>query len=499
MFKSKFIFFCILNLALQSHAQLVFEGGVVSLDSLNTTANESHLMTTTDDQKIYFTRSFYPLNTGGIDNPGDIYLTKKNKDWQRPIRLSNSDSDAIEIPVGMLSDDLVFAKIVEKFNQYTTRIYRQDPNGTSPIIIPYFKNHGSHLSGYISSDERFLLLSMESTTTYGVEDIYVCKRKNDVNWSSPKNLGSMINTAFQEFTPFLTTDGQTLYWSTNGREGLGSFDIYSSQRLDDSWQKWTEPTNIGPVINSEGAETSFQLSGGYAYFISSRDSEGYGDLKRIKLMRSPDNNEGDSSLNNITSLRFFEFHIFDHQSHEPLPAVIEMESNLFDTTYEAAQKVFLPFSKISDYKITVQVTGYFPREVLFTETELSESPVNKIDMKRIEVGVTMQLNKVLFEKGSTRLIEGSELELDELVKILSENPKINIMITGHTDGIGSPSKNLKLSQLRAERVRMYVLKKGIANTRVQYKGYGGTRPIASNESEETRRLNRRVEFTILEN
>ena len=145
------------------------------------------------------------------------------------------------------------------------------------------------------------------------------------------------------------------------------------------------------------------------------------------------------------------------------------------------------------------MTGYFPREVLFTETELSENPVNKIDMKRIELGVTMQLKKVLFEKGSTRLIEGSELELDELVRILNENPEINIMIKVHTYVIWSPSKNLKLSQLRADRVRMYVLKKGIANTRVQSKGYGGTQPIASNESEETRRLNRRVEFTILKN
>jgi outer membrane protein OmpA-like peptidoglycan-associated protein len=120
-------------------------------------------------------------------------------------------------------------------------------------------------------------------------------------------------------------------------------------------------------------------------------------------------------------------------------------------------------------------------------------------LQPIEVGTTVNLRSVLFEQSKTSLLPESFAELDLIVSFLKDNPSVQIELSGHTDNRGVPFQNVKLSQGRVDTVKEYLISKGIDKKRISGKGYGGNKPIASNTTEETRRLNRRVEFTIKKN
>jgi outer membrane protein OmpA-like peptidoglycan-associated protein len=134
------------------------------------------------------------------------------------------------------------------------------------------------------------------------------------------------------------------------------------------------------------------------------------------------------------------------------------------------------------------------------ELQLSSADVSRdFELDPLEVGATFRLNKVYFERGTSTLLEDSFEELEGVVELLNENPGIKIELSGHTDNQGSSKLNIKLSQERVDVVELYLTEHGIESKRIKGKGYGGTRPVASNASEETRKLNRRVEITILKN
>jgi len=131
--------------------------------------------------------------------------------------------------------------------------------------------------------------------------------------------------------------------------------------------------------------------------------------------------------------------------------------------------------------------------------------VNTYEMKELEMnfklqpvamGVTVNLKDILFEQGTTNLLAQSYPEMDLVVSFLKTNPKVKIELAGHTDNRGIPTQNVKLSQARVDKVRAYLISKGVESKRITGKGYGGSKPIASNDTEETRQFNRRVEFII---
>ncbi len=152
-------------------------------------------------------------------------------------------------------------------------------------------------------------------------------------------------------------------------------------------------------------------------------------------------------------------------------------------------------SAIADQSIfQAHAPGFIPKEVKYNGgKELT------IALMKADIGITVTLDNVLFEQASTVMLPGSERDLDLVVDLLEENPNVKIELSGHTDDRGPASKNVKLSKKRVNSVKDYLVEKGIKSNRISGKGYGGSKPIASNEVEETRKLNRRVEFTIVEN
>ncbi|MEM9327251.1 MAG: OmpA family protein [Bacteroidota bacterium] len=484
-------------------AQIAFDGPARSIDTLNSAFDENYLYIGYDGQRLIYTKLKHPANRGGSANPGSLWTATASENWEDARELPFSDTTSSSVPFGLVGENLIYGEVTPNFSTFDSKILAARVAGDTPdgeVSVPYFKNKSEFLSGYVSPDGNVLLLSMEGRNSYGVEDIYVSLRKSSGVWGFPKNLGAFVNTAFQEFTPFLSADKQTLYWSSNGREGEGSFDVYSSQRLDDTWQNWTEPVNLGSGVNTQGAETSFQLAGEYGYFVSTQNSDGYGDIRKIKLKEPEDLPTLDSIAPPQTDVDLLsrEFHLYDAETGEKVQANLRFEGPELDTTFVDASSVILPRRQLFDMTLTVESVGYLKLERFFTSTELQANSLFRLEITPLAVGATVQLRNVLFQRGTIDFIGGSELELDRVVEMMESNPSIRILVKGHTDNVGDPTKNLQLSRRRAKKVKDYLLENGIASSRVQSRGYGGNDPIASNNSEDTRKLNRRVEFTIVE-
>ena len=216
------------------------------------------------------------------------------------------------------------------FTDGVLKIYNFSNDGNvrilSTSIISYYNSKSSLISGSISSDKNLILLSLESFGTYGVEDLYMSKKINDTIWSSLKNLGSSINTSFQEISPFLLDDNKTLIFSSNGYDGYGSFDVFYSSRLDDNWKNWSEPVNLGSEINSEGLEDSFNYNRikQIITYSSSRNSLGNSDLKLYYVNKKTNDSiefikDSNKQINNVEDgQRLVLNKVLFHQSSDKL-------------------------------------------------------------------------------------------------------------------------------------------------------------------------------------
>jgi outer membrane protein OmpA-like peptidoglycan-associated protein len=187
------------------------------------------------------------------------------------------------------------------------------------------------------------------------------------------------------------------------------------------------------------------------------------------------------------------------KTNQPLTATLTFHSDsLFKTVAAPDGRYKIVIPSVNEYSVRVEAAGYVGNfEKLDVRTYEMKTLEMNFKLQPIEIGATVNLKSVLFQQSTFNLLPESNDELDLVVSLLKTNPKVEILLTGHTDNRGNPEHNLRLSQKRVERVKGYLVSKGISNKRINGKGFGGSKPIASNDSEETRRLNRRVEFTIV--
>ncbi len=475
--------------------QVAFDGQPQSLKHLNSVYDENFLVLG-QDGAIYFTRLKHPANPKGVNNPGHIWVVKNDTVIES---LAGQKASAMGAFLGTAVGNVFYGEVEEEFGAPVTSLYALGSGGKRKLSIPYFVNESPAVSGYISADGNYLLLSLEGRTTYGVEDIYVCRRGANGVWGAPTNLGSTINTNFQEFTPFLSQNNQTIFWASNGRDGAGSFDIYQSTRLDETWQQWSQPVNVS-AVNTTGSETSFQMVGDYAYFVSTQDSDGYGDIKRIKLAEPIPEYDEDYTVPFQVELATIprSFVLKEAITGQDITGDVIVKGQRVDTTFKDVQVARLELLALEDLSLEVAATGYVSQGLVVTATELASSGTVEITMQPLSIGTTVKLEHVLFVRGTTEFVEGSEVELERVVAMMRANPQLKILVKGHTDNQGNAEKNLLLSRERASKVREYIVAGGIEDTRVDSRGFGGTQPVASNANEFTRKLNRRVEFTVIE-
>jgi outer membrane protein OmpA-like peptidoglycan-associated protein len=278
--------------------------------------------------------------------------------------------------------------------------------------------------------------------------------------------------------------------------GYGNNDIFLSRRLDDTWQNWSVPENLGPIVNTPQWDGYFSVSakGDYAYFSSTENSIGAEDIYRIKI---PDKARP-LTLIQLTG------QVINQKTKEPMAArlLIKSKLNPLDTLsidydpYLGDYSFMWPAKKA--FTVQIKKAGYFSKVEHFDFTsEKNFLQVNRnFFLQTVEKNKAYALANISFDQGKSDLKPGFEAELDKVMAILSDNDQYTLLLEGHTDNQGDWNDNLKLSLERVENVKAYLVSKGVNANRIETKGWGGSRPLANNFVEETRKNNRRVEFTI---
>ncbi|KAA9339080.1 OmpA family protein [Hymenobacter busanensis] len=480
---------------------------------VNTAANELHPVLSADSKTLYFVRTRFAGNTEGVAESGDIWVsqtTDNGQTWSPATRL-----DALNTPqhngvqAVLAGGDALLVR-----GQYQPRDGTSRDEGVSragrtsrgwskPVAqtIENYYSTGTSTTFFETADEKALLMSLERADGQGGNDIYVSLPNGNGSWGEPRSLGPQINSPGFEFAPWLTPDGKTLYFASYGHAGYGGADIFVSQRLDDSWNQWSAPRNLGPNINGPGFDAYLQLSadGKQAYFATARTLNGPADIVRAATDVVPDSAKPVAAVPAAPSRGIVRGRVLDASNRKPIAA--EVKANrlggdiVFNATgrSEAAGGSFQFTLVPGRYRVVATAPGFLTA----TDTVgVSGSLTYDVLLVPAAVGAKLELPTLIFAQGKSNLLPASYAELNRLARTLSDNPAVRIRLEGHTDNVGPADKNQQLSEERVAEVRRYLVSRGVAEERIATVGYGGSRPRASNEQEETRKLNRRVEFTI---
>ncbi len=505
---------------------------------VNSRFNEIKPIFSPDGGTLYFTRSNHPLNAGGRRDRGDVWQAKvlapgRYGEVKLADKAFNTSQMNSLLGFSGNGEEVYFQTYdPESKGKRQAGIYKMPARGgkAQPVTIHYFFNKAKYQDATLSADGKVMLLAMESYSTYGLEDLYVSFLQPDGSWSEPKNLGLDINTTKQEMSAWLSADGQTLYFTSNGHGGYGSMDIFRSQRLDASWKRWSKPENLGAAVNSAGADMYFveNPQGKWAYYSSTQNSEGFGDIRKTPIPEQDEEKPmlveaeaeilvpqtaveleeqvavaedhlAEDSIEEVTVLVKQSFDLegqVQNENGEPQAAQLRIsrQGKDFSETRAISGSFDMNLPEGGEYMLRVQAQGYFPVDTSLQVTEGVN--VLKLRLRPLVVGEAVRLENVMFRQSTAVLMEESNEALDEVVSLMQENPQMEILLTGHTDNQGSSKANIRLSRERVEAVKNYLVSRGIEEERIEGKGYGPTRPVASNASEETRKLNRRVEFVI---
>jgi len=475
--------------------------------SVNSTYAELMPVIAPDGKTLYMIRDDDPKNVKNNGTPTqDIYYCEMQIDgsWSKAKSIGsplNNDKHNFVSSVTPDGNKLLVNGIYVGETSKGLSFASKNNKGTwdtpKKLDIKNYYNNNSYNEFSLSNSGKILVLSIEQDDSYGDKDLYVCFLQDDGSWSAPINMGMQVNTGSDESTPFLAADDKTIYFSSSGYSTFGSNDIFVTRRLDDTWKNWSEPQNLGPQLNTSNWDAYYTItaSGDYAYFISSANSLGGTDVFRVALPKEvkPD------------PVVMVSGKVLNAKTNEPISANISYQllpegkevgiasSNPNDGSY----KIVLPSGK--KYAFSASAPGFIAVNENMDLSELKEyKEVTKdLFLVPIEVGQTVRLNNIFFDIGKADLLSESYLELDKLVKVMNQNPTMEIEIEGHTDNVGSDPFNLSLSKNRAKAVYDYLISKGIDASRIKSNGYGETKPLATNDNDEGRAQNRRVQFTIV--
>lgn len=477
---------------------------IINLGSnVNTNLPELAPYITPDGKKLFFVRENDPQNSKSPDMPNqDIWYSKYLGDgkWDKAQHLGFPfNTSRFNSIIGQSSDGNTryikgyFSKGEFQKLGFSVSILQSD-GWTDPkgLDVPKYSKmvKSNTVSNNLSASNNILLMAFGEDEKNDVHSIYVSFLKNG-DWSKPMKLGPKINSGYGDGTPFLASDNVTLYFNSYRPGGYGSADIYMSKRLDDTWQNWSEPVNLGSQINSAAWDAYFTIpaSGDYIYMVKN------GDIVKLKAKEEQKPNP----------VVLISGKVLNSKTNEPIGTNINYidlasgnELGIATSNPKTGEyTIILPYGK--NYSFKANANGYYSVTENMDLSSVSgyKEITKNLYLSPIEKGQVIRINNIFFETAKSILKQESFFELDNLVKLLTDNPSMEIFIGGHTDNVGNDDYNNKLSKDRAAAVVAYLTSKGIAAGRLSSDGFGKSKPVADNSSDEGKSLNRRVEFTIV--
>ncbi len=475
--------------------------------AINTIEAEYFPSFTVDQKEIIFTRDIKDVGAPE-GHQEDFYIaTLKDSIWSTARNAGAPLNSALNEGGPSISADgrvLFFTACDRPDGQGSCDIYLSqrlsDGSWSKPINIgPPVNTAQWESQPSFSSDGKTLYFVRGSYThdRSRVFDIYTSTFQLDMTWSHPKALSDTINTTGVEESVFIHPDNQTLYFSSDGHPGMGGLDIFISRKSEDG--TWGTPVNLGYPINTHADENSLVVSadGLRAYFASNR-AGGVGNLDLYSF------NLYSSARPSLVS--YVKAKVSDAGSGEPLAAgfeIIDVESGkiiVANTTDKRKGEFLACLPAGKNYMLNVNKEGYLFYSDYF-ECKEANTRQNAYDLiiklHPPKPGEKVVLKNIFFDINRYELKPSSFPELRKLLAFLTAHPQLNIEVSGHTDSSGDKKSNQILSENRAKSVMEYLISKGIPSSRIAYKGYGDSRPVASNDTEEGRAKNRRTEFSIL--
>ncbi len=465
-------------------------------DSINTSVSEYFPTISLDGNHLMFTRRVNGMNE-------DFYESDRLANgWTKAKPLGGNINSSFNEGALNISQDgqwLIFTgcNFPNGFGSCDLFIsYKTDDGWSAPENLgPNFNTEFFESAPSLSPDKRDLYFTSDRPGGYGGNDIYVSHRNENGHWSPPENMGPTINTSGDESWPFIHADNSTLYFTSSGLPGYGGTDLFLVRKKANG--EWGVPENLGYPINTIDNEGSLVVAadGKTAYYASDRaDTRGQLDLYTFELR------------SDIRPAKTFwvKGKVYDKKTGKGLPSSVELGDlknkrivSKLQTDETGNYLTTLPVG--DDYAFNVNRKGYLFYSANFKLTDPSSDSVYQMDipLQPIEANASIILKNIFFDVNLFELKPSSQIELDDVVKLMKENPLMSIQINGYTDNVGKASDNILLSENRAKSVVNYLKSKGIQPTRLSFKGYGEAEPVSPNTTEAGRAQNRRTELKVL--
>jgi len=478
-------------------------------DSINTENDEYWPSISADENTIVFTRLIPKIKTDMLTlykYQEDIFISKKKNDkWTLAKEIGSSINTSQNEGSECITSDGRFmyftacnrpdgkGKCDIYVSEYTTNGWLPAENIGSPINTEFNEKQPS-----LSADGRLLFFVSNRPGSKGNYDIWVSQLDENNKWTEPVNLGDSINTEDDEQSPFIHPDKHTLYFSSNGWTSMGGYDVFVSYMKNNSLTSWTKPKNLGYPINTNSDEIGFSVNakGNMAFFSSNRISEKGKDIYQFELY--PDVRP--------ISVTYMKGKVYDSETNNAISAkfeLIDLDNNQLYLDYSSNTNgeflVCIPINNQFALNVSHPEYMFYSEHFQLSEDSFKTIPyIKNIALKPIKKGNAIVLENIFFETGSYELKKESQAELNKLIQFLNNNKNIKIEIGGHTDNTGTKEGNKQLSEKRAYVVARYLIDAGIDINRITYKGYGDTQPIDDNTTAQGRSKNRRTEFRIIE-
>jgi outer membrane protein OmpA-like peptidoglycan-associated protein len=489
------------------------------LDAINTTDREEKPLVSADGLVMFFTSD----RRG--DRPWASYLRMQNRydtdiwvssrlamaadgeNWSAPVNIGspiNSSGDEDVAAVAADGQSAYFTSLRPGWESDGGPFYHAELKGAkwSELrglgggINDFFneRDRSNRFKVYgasISADGASFYFATTLHSLDNTQQIWVSHLRQG-EWSYPENLGPSVNGPGGSCAPFIAADGKTLFFAANRPDGYGGDDIYMTVRIGGAWH---EAENVGAPINTEGDDAflSVPASGERVYLSSSRD--GNNDIYVAPL----------PEIMRPGQVVILGGRVTDRATGEPIEAEIAIEDlrsgiTVYNANSNASSgRYTLVLEPGRDYAVSISAPGYgfsSRRHTLAANATYDERRLD-FELEKIRSGSEITLTNIFYDYNSFDLRPESRLELNRLVRLMSEREEMKITVCGHTDSVGGERYNAQLSLRRAEAVRAYVTGVGgIAPERVGVRGLGSQQPAAENSTEQGRQKNRRITFVV---